>query len=481
MINTNYLHFIFFLIYLGAYFLAPSYPDKNYISILFIVLFIEILLEIISRKILNKNNRLLSIGNLFLLGFLIVYLQAPLDFILGYNVNVDWFYDLSILCPSISFSMICFSMFLMGYSKKNKRANITFSNNLNIKKFEHISFFICLSYVMFFLFVLLEGFDFFIGGYGAAGDGTTISNTSSLRFFNYLTLCLHIVVIMIVWNVYHSNNNIRMTFVRYIKIYPPIFLILFFSIIILWLTAGGRMISISLFLFFLCGYIVLVKYDMKLVIFLFLIVGGGYFFTILKNIGGLLATNLESADILTSIQIGSEILNSYAYNTSFLIPTRELSFSIYVNNLLYSFWNEGGLFYGLPLIFIFFRSIPGFSLLISSLFNVDIKDFSVPYIAQVIDNSPFGLGNSCIGEILVSIGFVGTIIFIYLFGVLFRKLDDIFSDKTYNLFLFILLFLYFSESFMIPRFSLFTPFSDSIMIYIIMSCSLKFKTNKSKC
>ena len=475
MINPVCIHFLFFLLYLCAYFLAPSYPDKNYISILFIVLFIEIVFEIINSKMINRNNRLLSIGNLFLLGFLIVYFQAPLDYVLGYDVNMNWFYDLSILCPSISFSMICFSVFLMGYSKKIKNI-INRTSNINIKKFGHVPFFVYLSYIMFFLFVYREGFDFFVGGYGASGDGKTISDTSSLRFFNYLIFCLHIVIIMVVWNAYqNSNSNIKMNFSTYLRMYPPIFLVLFFSIIILWLTAGGRMMSISLFLFFICGYILLSKYDMKFVVFASLVIGGGYFFSILKNIGGLLATNIESTDFINSLQVGSDILNSYAGNTSFFIPTRELSFSIYVNNLLFSFWNNGGILYGVPLVFLFFRSIPGFALLISSLFNINMDDYSVPYLAQMMDNSPVGLGNSCLGEILVSIGFWGTMIFVYFFGVLFKNLDAIFSNKTYNLFLFILMFSYFSGSFMIARFSLLAPFSESFMIYIILLCSLSLK------
>lgn len=445
-----------------CYVLAPVDPSKEFIMIILIMVILLLILSFAGEKNIHLKGNMFTVKNIFLVSFIIVFFQAPLDYVLGYDVNLDWFFDMRILCKSVAFSALCLSVFLLGYKSAKQQSKPI---NEVVFKFKNITFFVLLGWLCLFIFIQIEGLSFFNGGYGSAEDGTTIENEDSARFFNYLLLCLQIVVISIIWNNVDKGKD-RWSIKKYFSLFPISFLTLYFGVIVLWLCAGGRAISLSLLLYFICGYIILSKKRMKIWLFVVLLIAGGFFLSVFKNMGGLLGGDAGTVDAFNQSR---EELVDYAYDKSIFLPTRELSYSIYVNNVLFDFWDNGGSFYGFPLLLNVLKSLPGGVALISLLFGVDITEFSIPSMAQDMVGAQHGLGNSCIAEFLVSIGFWGTLLMVYLFGVLFRKFDnDIITYNRADLILFVMTFSAFSTAFFIPRGSFLSIISQSMIIYFVL-------------
>lgn len=115
-------------------------------------------------------------------------------------------------------------------------------------------------------------------------------------------------------------------------------------------------------------------------------------------------------------------------------------------------------------------SIPFLTPLISQIIGVDLNFYYLAKIVTEYDNADFGLGSSCVGELLCDVGFLATLLLFFLFGLLFRKLDTIFQDrhKRFNLFLVVLSFSYFSTIFFAPRGSIVSGLTSSIFLYLVM-------------
>ena len=462
-----YIQAFFPLYFLLLHWFAPDTLDKGYITSVLIGVCAMLFVHYYSCYITLYDRRIVSIRNMFLIFFVIVYFQMPLDYILGYNVKINWFYNDSIFCGSLNFSALCLSCFLFGYSILSNRVK-QLNESIRIK-FSHVWPFIILAWICFFLFVKGMGFSFFIGGYGSAGDGSTIGDGGAARYFSYMQLCLKAVIVMVVWNMYNSDKRVD-NFLHYLKLFPLPFLLLYLSIILLWLTAGGRAVSITLFLFLYCGYVILSNKDISMLWAILLVIAGGVFFSLFKILGGLSFSRYEGVDVSEAVSYGYNLYQSYNMNSSLFAPTRELSFSIYTYNIYYYWWSIGQFYGGLFLLLSFCGAIPGLIPLLSQIVGKDLNYYYLARIVTTYDAADQGLGSSCIGELLCDIGFPFTILLFFLFGILFRRLDTVFQKKhkKVDFFLFLLVFSYFSTVFFAPRGSIITGLSNSVFLYIIL-------------
>ena len=462
-----YIQVCFPLYFLLLHWLAPNTLDKGYIISVLIGVFAMLIIHYYTCYITRYDRRVVSIRNMCELFFVIVYFQLPLDYVLGYDVRMNWFYKDSIFCGALNFSALCLSLFLLGYSVLQVPKKV--SESSSHIRFPYVWPFVILAWLCFLLFVQRMGFSFFIGGYGAEGDGSIIGDGGAARFFNYMQLFLKAVVVMVVWNVYNSKENVNGV-LNYLKLFPSPFMLLYLSIILLWFTAGGRAVSVTLFLFLYCGYILLSKKDLSLLYAFVLIIIGGVFFSLFKILGGLSLSHYEGVDVFDAISHGYTLYQSYSENVTLFSPTRELAFSIYTYNVYYYWWTIGHIYGGLFLLLSLLGSIPFLTPLISQIIGVDLNFYYLAKIVTEYDNADFGLGSSCVGELLCDVGFLATLLLFFLFGLLFRKLDTIFQDrhKRFNLFLVVLSFSYFSTIFFAPRGSIVSGLTSSIFLYLVM-------------
>ena len=445
---------------------APSFLDKEYMSFVLVGVLIMIFCYFYASYKIIGNKRVISIRNMFLLFYIIVYFQFAVDFVLGCNVDMEWIYRSDMFCSSLSFSALCLSVMLVGFLFPQN--NIPKITSLHIH-FSHIWLFVLLSWLCFGLFVKIMGFSFFIGGYGSEEDGSTIANPSAARFFNYMQLFLKCTLLMIVWNAY-NRGVVCKSILAYIKLFPTFFIILYFSIIILWLTAGGRAVSIMLFLFWFCGYLILSKKDISWVSAVIIVVLGGVFFTFFKMLGGLALSNLDGVNIVDAIARGYDFYVEYNSNATIFSPTRELSFSVYTYNVYYYLWNSNQVYGGIFLLLSLIGTIPGVTPLLSNILEFDLNHYYLAKIVTDYANADKGLGSACVGELLCDVGFLCTIAIFFLVGILFRKLDSIFQKTNVRIGLlsFIIVFSYFSQVFFIPRGSLLSGLFDALFMYVLI-------------
>lgn len=462
-----YIQACFPLYFLLLHWFAPDTLDKTFMSSVLIGVCAMLVVHYYSCYVTHYDRRIVSIRNMFVLFYVVVYFQLPLDYVLGYNVSMSWFYKSSMFCGALNFSALCLSLFLFSYLLVPVKQKV-FVRKSRIE-YPYLWPFVVLAWLCFFLFVQRMGFSFFIGGYGSAGDGSTIEDGNAARFFNYMQLCLKVVVIMVVWNAYNNSKRVD-GLLNYFKLFPLPFIVLYLSIILLWFTAGGRAVSITLFLFLYCGYIILSNKDMSFLYAFLLVIIGGVFFSLFKILGGLSFSHYEGMDISDAISRGYTFYQSYNENTSLFAPTRELSFSIYTYNIYYYWWSTGHLYGGLFLLLSLIGAIPGLIPLLSQFVGTDLNFYYLAKIVTEYDNADRGLGSSCVGELLCDVGFPFTLLLFFLFGILFRKLDTVFQvkHKKVNLFLIVLVFNYFSTVFFAPRGSIITGFSNSLFVYIVV-------------
>jgi len=464
----TYLQLCFSLYFLLLQFFAPDYLGIGYICSVLVGVFGLLSVHYYGCYITKFDRRVVSIRNLFVVFYVIVYFQYPLDYLLGYNVTMTWIYKTDIFCGALNFSALCLSLFLLGYSllPVPKRLPILTTNRV---RFPYVWPFIVLALGCFFLFIQRMGFSFFMGGYGSEGDGSTIEDVSGARFFNYLQLFLKIVIIMVVWNRFKDEKRID-SIKSYLKLFPLPFVILYFSIVILWFTAGGRAVSITLLLFFFCGYLILSKKDIPFFYAFILVIVGGLFFSLFKIMGGLTFSHYEGVDIMEAISRGYDYYQSYNENTSLFVPTRELSFSIYTYDIYYYWWSTDNVYGGLFLLLSILGTIPGLTPVLSQIIGVDLNNYYLAKIVTDYDAADRGLGSSCVGELLCDVGFPVTVLLFFLIGILLRKLDTAFLEKhgKFSLLQFILVFSYLSTVFFAPRGSLLSGISSSIFIYILL-------------
>lgn len=112
----TYLQLCFSLYFLLLQFFAPDYLDIGYICSVLVGVFGLLSVHYYGCYITKFDRRVVSIRNLFVVFYVIVYFQYPLDYLLGYNVTMTWIYKTDIFCGALNFSALCLSLFLLGYS-----------------------------------------------------------------------------------------------------------------------------------------------------------------------------------------------------------------------------------------------------------------------------------------------------------------------------------------------------------------------------
>ena len=107
-----YIQACFPLYFLLLHWFAPDTLDKTFMSSVLIGVCAMLVVHYYSCYVTHYDRRIVSIRNMFVLFYVVVYFQLPLDYVLGYDVNMNWFYKNSLFCGALNFSALCLSLFL---------------------------------------------------------------------------------------------------------------------------------------------------------------------------------------------------------------------------------------------------------------------------------------------------------------------------------------------------------------------------------
>ena len=370
-------------------------------------------------RLLYKDN-FISNTNIFLLMFAIVAFQFPLDFCIGNNgINyMQYFYSYDIINKSTTFNALCFVSFIIGIIKTDITKSVDFSNlaiHSNIKT-------IPVKYILLIMYFLWIGFIVFLNrSYINGGHGTVLINPISVACYGYF-FRLNIIYLAIL--LYNQRTQKRKTIKQIYFEIPKLYWIIILISILLFFFANNRV-----YVLYLVGpvifYVLAVgRFKTKPLQSFLIIMAVGIFFTFFKLVG------IEG--IFNEDNLSLDNFDNYDRFSSISPFTSELAASILSDSALFNTWNTAGVVLpGSTLVYGVLRTFSGLVPMFYSLTGLNDITYNPAVFITVLMGADYGLGSSITGDLIVSVGMVGTIVIMFFFGKLCKYGDlNIFWGST---------------------------------------------------
>lgn len=420
----------------------------------------------------NSNIRRIFLrpSSLFVLAYLIVFFQRPVDYLLGYQDGYLNIGEIVFMLPSLKYAIIGLCMFLIGYLIYARRYNL--ANRINITynfKIPSLKFFALLSSILIALVLLIVPRKILLGGY----NNDMLTNAS---IYNYLaSWCNTILIAYVVQFTYKAkmtNDLEQCNLVQYIKkygVWQNLNVIIYILII---LNVGDRGPIIALvFSYYISFVIVSKKYISKVGILIALCLG-----MFLTSILGETKQYRDNNNIFDRISSVIEDNTDDNIRDSFFPLTSQLA----------------GSYCCLPIAIQMVPDNDDFSYGLSTLSDLVV---AVPFIGRFFplpesssykiskfalgDYFSYGLGTNCIASLYMDGGVIFIAFGMFVFGILIRKFEVyIFSNTSSSFFIFCLAFYFLSHVISIPRSTLLSPFKYALWMYIIIFVISHFTVSK---
>lgn len=430
------------------YFNAPEFMDKGFMLLGLFVAFSSVVALIKSReKQVDFKGQYLRHSSLFIIGFIIVFYQYYIDYVIGLlddSLKFIWI-DSGYVCKALCLSNIALVCFIIGYMQSRNRELIldkysTSSYNERIlKKCDaiNLNYLYVLLLSLLCLYLVCVDKNYLFGGYGKREEGFFASEIDKL--FNSLLL------FTITFKSYILKNRRISTIYHFISINKVLIFIVFLRILFV-LVSGARHESINLLLILLISFLYVTNWKVKLRYIFFACI----FFSLLFTIIGLIRSSKES--------IGGVMDNM---SVSIFPFTSELAGSVRTLHVAVTYFPEQIPYtQGVTLLGYFFLFIPGGrSLFFSSVGLPSYLMSSGSFISTIIlgEDASWQLGSSCVADIYICFGVVGVLCVFYFWGWLLRKIEyAIFINRKSSLCILSVGFLFYSHCFFINRESLFS-------------------------
>lgn len=402
------------LLILAFSFCFISVGDSR-LSLFFYLLLIILssLLMMKSRKKTCLEKKMISVSSLFLVFFFIVNFQISIDFLVkNPYMNFEfYFYDISKINKLVSLSGSC----LVAYNIGCMRDVFNYKQLGNIKSNKIIPedkvnekplLFMCVVFVL--LFVLTINKSYINGGHGVIP-----ANPISLSFYGFFQRMYIIYISVIFYNSQSQTTKTRVT-------KKIVFLmILILPIIVIFLLAHNRIYIIYILLPLILLLTRVYEKNIGFLSFILLLslIGSLSISFKLYNIESLITNPIDVISSLLYLDGNQGLLSFYPF-------TGELAYSVYASSVLLKFYELGYFFWGASLFVGLMKIMPGMVGFIMALFGITstIGFDTASFITKEM-NSSYGLGSNCVGDLLINIGFIPSLIFFYLVGRLFMKSD----------------------------------------------------------
>ncbi|WP_459186835.1 O-antigen polymerase [Parabacteroides sp. APC149_11_2_Y6] len=413
---------------------------------------------------LRRNN--FKISTIFCLSFFIVHFLGYLSYGLGVNdkiMNME-FCDNNIINEAAICSLCSFICFVLGYLSTESTLRNTKYSSYESKK-----------YLEYFMFFFLCAFYFFTDKrYFQPGGNGLILNSGGFSITGYVSqtsfqACLLGASIIRVYR--YSNLTIK----QYVKSYSLIYYISLLIYIYLTLISGDRGPLIMIAFSYSLPYFVVNKKKMglqKTLLFLTVSISCLMFLASLRSLEqNLSISKMEEAYSKTVTSLDT-------HENTFFFVTHELSDIVGTYHVVYDYAKKNGNVYGIGFIDQLLGIIPGLRPLLYPIIGFDNRKYGTSLLSTSIIGADVGLGTTCVSESFFNLGFIGTLIFFYMFGFIVKKLDILLYQKNPKLIFFVLAVSYLVYSVNIGRASVFTPLNLFIYTYVyILICSKLYKIN----
>ena len=423
-----------------------------------------------SNKKLKKNAYTICL--IFLISYVIVYFFEYIGYIigeydtilssmvLGSNANVN---------SSSILSLACIQTFLLGYSIVKEPFKGEIDYNTHITKQVDI---LVLVFALAYFIVTPKGY--FEGGYGTYMNeiGVSVASTLTLTFTQAAQLA-SIVLITI------NNKNNEVSIRQYLNLFSKPFYIGFGFFTLLVIVSGDRGPVLYSFITFASGYFIInqkrlsfVKASIGICIMAFSIAFMGVF------------RNFDADFSLDKFSKVQEYRSErYDGENPIFTNTRDLSICVETYRAQYQMAEYGVCFYGVGIINRFLGIIPGLRYFLYPVLGIDADQVDTALLTTQYLGIDCGAGTSCVGDTFINLGFLGSLIFTFIFGLLVKKMDTtLWSEGKVksSLFLYILAFYTLSIAVYMPRSHFFASMNCSAYAFLFIYVLNKMSKKQSK-
>ena len=472
-LNKIVTAFVIFLLAVASYIFSPDTYSNLYCTIIFIAFTLSSLWFLFK----TFDGNYFNFHLIFILSFLFVNFIYP---VFLYPINKEYFpvyryaFNEDLITKATAMAFLGIASYFLGASLF-KQTNYRLLQDLHY----HISSpksiilgLIVLSFI-FFLLILINFWEgIILGKFGATGD----SKQYLLALFQ-VTFELALIL-----EFYYSRDKFAGRFKYFVRYGNKYLMSIGLLFTILFLRVGDRGPVIQLFLITIALYsMFVVRINFRK--FALMILFGMFILTFISYARTRDDTLLRSENSLSAyLERGKEKmkLNSfYDLGMDLIVNNRNLYVGI-------DYADKNGYNYGKDMFIHLFAAVPRLPVFMANLvFDSTPRELSSGYIITIEalgPNPTWGLGTNLIADIYMNFGLFGVLIFMFLLGVIIRKLQISVQTKSNILNLVVYLFLL-SFSLYMPRTTYFTPLRFvlwSIIIYLIVKGSVLIIVSKQK-
>ena len=394
----------------------------------------------------------------FVIAYLIVFFQRPIDYLLGYASGYLKIGEVRFMLTSLNYAVVGLSLFIIGYLIAAKRTRTGKDIRLHTNIVSPTIYAVLSSILVAFVIILVPK-EVLLGGY----NNDMLTNAS---IYNYLASWSN--TILIAYLVQFTINAKQtqelegcsvIKYLRSVGIWQNMNVIIYTLII---LNVGDRGPLIVLALSYYLSYIIVSNRKISKIRIIAVFCIGVVITSILGNTKQYRDNN-TIMDRLISLYENKQDQPK----DSFLPATEQLSGSYCCLPIALQMVPEYKDFsYGGSIFSDLVAGIP----FIGRVFDLPAStSYSISEYAMGADFS-FGLGTNCLAALYMDGGLFFIILGMFAFGIILRKFEVcIFSNTTSSFFVFCMAFYFLTRVVYIPRSSLFSPFKYALWMYVIMA------------
>ena len=417
---TRILEVIIFIALVVCYYNAPMMMSASYIALVIGLACCSYALLYYNQKTsIFFKNHFISNSGLFLLMFSIVCFQFPIDFVLGNDTICyeRYFYNLSTINLSVTFDALCFVSFVLGIlSSKTLQVEQTVvvsqpcdEKNMPVKPLLRLMYLLWVGYIA-----------FLNPDYVKGGHGSIPINGISVALYNYYW---RINIIYLAIQAYNHGRFHKLKIIEAVRVLPRMYYITIIISMILFFMAHNRVYVFYLLTPLLFYILVVTRIKSKPIPSLLFICAAGIFFTLFKLFG------IENMFTEGTIRVSE--YDNYDRFSSFSPFTSELASSILADSALFYIWLKNGVVVvGSTIVIGVLRSFSGLIPLFYFLTGLSSATYDSASFVTTALGADYGLGSCVSGDLIVSVGFVGALIIMFLFGKLCCYSDqNLFTER----------------------------------------------------
>lgn len=462
------LLFIFLVSLFRYYFSKNMELSKDSLAITLLMVMFALLAFSFRKEncdILKRN--CLKPSLIFFVGYIIVHFFEYLAFVLDIHKHI-WrieFVNPSIVSEASICSLCSLLMLLIGYNLFNFKPKYKYGikeKKIHIEKILDIV--LAISVLLFYTFT--DDY-YFEGGYSDIlnGEGLSLMSEISQKIIHacQLAYCLDKA----------SNINTRISMQKYVLSYSLVYyssMLFYFALV---LMSGDRGPILYIGLIYIASYYIINRIKIKLLTGIACLIIAAFtislFGTVRELSGSLSVDKILKAQEYREGNLGND--NLLFSNTS------ELSNVVGAYHVLYYYTNEVGSLHALGIVNQMLGIVPGLRHFLYPLLDINADYLNSAILSTQLLNSDHGMGSTCLADLYLNLGFIGSMVLSMLFGMSLRKMDLLLYEigHSSNIYMSLLCLSVLSFSIYIARSTYFVPLAMPFYAWLITLGSLKLK------